>query len=165
MRWAGARYGVASISSYVASHLCPDSQPHTNLLPAPWACPVVSPPSPPPLPCQVTSSAKRKLQPGSTQVHQTPDGSFYDLQQNAAEMLGTHCGWEVPEVGGCVWVGGCVCGECVGALGGAASGLPQGRAVMCIRCTTRTQHCIMAILPPPTSPPPHTQTHWLNFAG
>lgn len=48
---------------------------------------------------KVTSSAKRKLKPGSTQVHQTPDGSFLDLQRNAQELLATHCGWEVPEVG------------------------------------------------------------------
>jgi hypothetical protein len=50
------------------------------------------------LPVQVTSSAKRKLKPGSTKVHQTPDGSFYDLQQNARDMLTTHCGMQVPEV-------------------------------------------------------------------
>ncbi|KAL4426976.1 hypothetical protein ABPG77_009537 [Micractinium sp. CCAP 211/92] len=48
---------------------------------------------------KVTSSAKRKLKPGSTQVHQTPDGSFLDLQRNAAELLGSHCGMAVPEVG------------------------------------------------------------------
>ncbi len=29
---------------------------------------------------QVTSSAKRKLKPGSTRISQTPNGSFYDLQ-------------------------------------------------------------------------------------
>ena len=52
---------------------------------------------------QVTSSAKRKLKAGSTQVHQTPDGSFYDLQHNARDMLTTHCGMQVPEVRpGCV---------------------------------------------------------------
>lgn len=47
--------------------------------------------------CQVTSSAKRKLKPGSAKVHQTPDGSFYDLQLNAAELL-QRCGFDVPEV-------------------------------------------------------------------
>lgn len=59
------------------------------------------PPTPTPTtpPAQVTSSAKRKLKPGSTQVHQTPDGSFLDLQRNAAELLGSHCGMAVPEVG------------------------------------------------------------------
>lgn len=47
---------------------------------------------------KVTSSAKRQLQPGSTKVHQTPDGSFYDLQQNARDLL-HRCGFAVPEVG------------------------------------------------------------------
>ncbi|KAL4457941.1 hypothetical protein ABPG75_012806 [Micractinium tetrahymenae] len=48
---------------------------------------------------KVTSSAKRKLKPGSTRVHQTPDGSFLDLQRNAADMLASHCGMQVPQVG------------------------------------------------------------------
>lgn len=66
-------------------------------------CTSKPPPSTLPTPTpgvQVTSSAKRKLKPGSTHVHQTPDGSFLDLQRNAAELLGTHCGMAVPEVGG-----------------------------------------------------------------
>ncbi len=46
---------------------------------------------------QVTSSAKRKLKPGSDQVHQTPDGSFLDLQRNARELL-CRCGFDAPEV-------------------------------------------------------------------
>ncbi|EFN58749.1 hypothetical protein CHLNCDRAFT_140453 [Chlorella variabilis] len=47
---------------------------------------------------KVTSSAKRKLKPGSTRLHQTPDGSFYDLQRNAADLLANHCGWAVGSV-------------------------------------------------------------------
>ncbi len=31
-------------------------------------------------------------------MSQTPDGSFYDLMTNAAELL-TRCGMDVPEVG------------------------------------------------------------------
>uniref|UniRef100_A0A1D2AAQ5 UGP3-like C-terminal hexapeptide repeats domain-containing protein n=1 Tax=Auxenochlorella protothecoides TaxID=3075 RepID=A0A1D2AAQ5_AUXPR len=47
---------------------------------------------------KVTSSAKRAAAPGSTAIHQTPVGSFYDLQLNAAELLG-RCGFDVPQVG------------------------------------------------------------------
>jgi hypothetical protein len=47
---------------------------------------------------KVTSSAKRKREPGSLKIHQTPDGSFYDLQQNARNML-LLCGMHVPEIG------------------------------------------------------------------
>lgn len=47
---------------------------------------------------KVTSSAKRKRAPGSTSIHQTPDGSFLDLQRNAAEML-ARCGVDLPLVG------------------------------------------------------------------
>lgn len=47
---------------------------------------------------KVTSSAKRKRSPGSLKIHQTPDGSFYDLQQNAKAML-EGCGMSVPDVG------------------------------------------------------------------
>ena len=47
---------------------------------------------------KVTSSAKRKRKPGSLKIHQTPDGSFYDLQQNARNML-LLCGMQVPEIG------------------------------------------------------------------
>ena len=47
---------------------------------------------------KVTSSAKRKRKPGSLKIHQTPDGSFYDLQQNAKEMMEL-CGMDMPEVG------------------------------------------------------------------
>lgn len=47
---------------------------------------------------KVTSSAKRKRTPGSLKIHQTPDGSFYDLQQNAKAML-EGCGMQVPDVG------------------------------------------------------------------
>lgn len=47
---------------------------------------------------KVTSSAKRKRKPGSIKIHQTPDGSFYDLQQNAKEML-EQCGMKMPDVG------------------------------------------------------------------
>ena len=39
----------------------------------------------------VTSSAKRRRAPGSTSVAQTPDGSFLDLQRNAADLL-ARCG-------------------------------------------------------------------------
>ncbi|KAK9801940.1 hypothetical protein WJX73_008251 [Symbiochloris irregularis] len=48
---------------------------------------------------KVTSSAKRRRVPGSTHLAQTPDGSFLDLQRNAADLL-QRCGFRcVPEVG------------------------------------------------------------------
>lgn len=47
---------------------------------------------------KVTSSAKRRREPGSTRIAQTPDGSFLDLQNNAAELLAL-CGVEAPGVG------------------------------------------------------------------
>ena len=47
---------------------------------------------------KVTSSAKRAWAPGSSAVQQTPQGSFYDLQCNAAELLGEYCGVRVPEI-------------------------------------------------------------------
>lgn len=47
---------------------------------------------------KVTSSAKRKRKPGSLEIHQTPDGSFYDLLQNAKEMM-ERCGMQMPDVG------------------------------------------------------------------
>eukprot|EP00192_Tetraselmis_astigmatica_P009689 CAMPEP_0117698622 /NCGR_PEP_ID=MMETSP0804-20121206/29852_1 /TAXON_ID=1074897 /ORGANISM="Tetraselmis astigmatica, Strain CCMP880" /LENGTH=885 /DNA_ID=CAMNT_0005512935 /DNA_START=195 /DNA_END=2852 /DNA_ORIENTATION=+ len=48
---------------------------------------------------RTTSSAKRKLKPGSTHIHQTPDGSFLDLQRNGRDVL-SMCGMEVPKLGG-----------------------------------------------------------------
>ncbi len=45
---------------------------------------------------KVTSSAKRRREPGSTRVAQTPDGSFLDLMRNAAELL-ARCGMAAPE--------------------------------------------------------------------
>ncbi|GLI61415.1 hypothetical protein VaNZ11_003610 [Volvox africanus] len=48
---------------------------------------------------KVTSSAKKRRQPGSARIAQTPDGSFYDLQRNAWQIL-QRCGLEeVPEPG------------------------------------------------------------------
>jgi len=47
---------------------------------------------------RTTSSAKRKRKPGSDHIHQTPDGSFYDLQGNARDLL-VMCGMKVPELG------------------------------------------------------------------
>jgi len=47
---------------------------------------------------KVTSSAKRKRTPGSTKIHQTPDGSLLDLQHNAADML-AKCGMTTPSLG------------------------------------------------------------------
>ncbi|KAJ9518576.1 hypothetical protein QJQ45_018602 [Haematococcus lacustris] len=48
---------------------------------------------------KVTSSAKKRRQPGSTRISQTPDGSFYDLQRNAWHLL-QQCGVaQVPELG------------------------------------------------------------------
>ena len=47
---------------------------------------------------RVTSSAKRRREPGSLKVHQTPDGSFLDLMRNAHDLL-QRCGWDVPQVG------------------------------------------------------------------
>jgi len=47
---------------------------------------------------RTTSSAKRKANPGATHIHQTPDGSFYDLQRNARDVL-TMSGMEVAELG------------------------------------------------------------------
>jgi len=64
----------------------------------------------------VTSSAKKRREPGSTRIHQTPDGSFYDLMRNGWQVL-QRCGMRyVPEVrflwgggyggrGGWGWVG------------------------------------------------------------
>ena len=46
---------------------------------------------------RVTSSAKRKRQPGSLKIHQTPDGSFLDLMRNARDML-LRCSFDVPQV-------------------------------------------------------------------
>lgn len=47
---------------------------------------------------RVTSSAKRKLKPGSTSLSQTPDGSFRDLMLNAHDLL-RRCGFfHLPEV-------------------------------------------------------------------
>jgi hypothetical protein len=50
---------------------------------------------------RVTSSAKRKRQPGSLKIHQTPDGSFFDLMRNARDML-LRCGFDVPQVSACI---------------------------------------------------------------
>ncbi|GLC45555.1 hypothetical protein PLESTB_001205700 [Pleodorina starrii] len=48
---------------------------------------------------KVTSSAKKRRQPGSPRIAQTPDGSFYDLQRNAWQLL-QRCGLaDVPEPG------------------------------------------------------------------
>lgn len=35
---------------------------------------------------KVTSSAKKRREPGSARIAQTPDGSFYDLQRNAWQV-------------------------------------------------------------------------------
>ena len=46
----------------------------------------------------ITSSAKKRREPGSTRIHQTPDGSFYDLMRNGWQVL-QRCGMRyVPEV-------------------------------------------------------------------
>lgn len=48
---------------------------------------------------KVTSSAKKRREPGSTRINQTPDGSFFDLQRNAWHLL-QRCGMQdLPEVG------------------------------------------------------------------
>ena len=47
---------------------------------------------------KVTSSAKRQRAPGSKKIHQTPDGSFYDLMCNAKDML-EKCKMDMPSVG------------------------------------------------------------------
>ena len=47
---------------------------------------------------KVTSSAKRQRSPNSTKIHQTPDGSLYDLLRNAADMM-TGAGMAMPELG------------------------------------------------------------------
>ncbi len=48
---------------------------------------------------KVTSSAKKQRTPGSTRIAQTPDGSFYDLQRNAWQLL-QRCGFSsIPEPG------------------------------------------------------------------
>lgn len=44
---------------------------------------------------KVTSSAKRRRTPGSLKIAQTPEGSFLDLQRNAAELLAA-CGISAP---------------------------------------------------------------------
>ena len=47
---------------------------------------------------KVTSSAKKRREPGSNRIHQTPDGSFYDLMRNGWQVL-QRCGMRyVPEV-------------------------------------------------------------------
>lgn len=46
---------------------------------------------------KVTSSAKRQREHGSTQLAQTPDGSFLDYLQNALEAL-QQGGWSVPRI-------------------------------------------------------------------
>lgn len=46
---------------------------------------------------RVTSSAKRKRQPGSLKIHQTPDGSFLDLMRNGRDVL-LRCCFDVPQV-------------------------------------------------------------------
>ncbi|KAF6262593.1 nucleotide-diphospho-sugar transferase [Scenedesmus sp. NREL 46B-D3] len=49
---------------------------------------------------KVTSSAKKKRDPRSSHIHQTPEGAFYDLQRNAWQVL-QRCGMRhVPPVGG-----------------------------------------------------------------
>lgn len=48
---------------------------------------------------KVTSSAKKKREPGSTKISQTPDGSFYDLQRNAWHLLQQCRVQHVPELG------------------------------------------------------------------
>ncbi|WIA22182.1 hypothetical protein OEZ85_004516 [Tetradesmus obliquus] len=48
---------------------------------------------------KVTSSAKKKRDPRSSHIHQTPEGAFYDLQRNAWQVL-QRCGMRhVPPVG------------------------------------------------------------------
>eukprot|EP00798_Chlamydomonas_sp_ICE-L_P025555 gene25555-11203_t len=48
---------------------------------------------------KVTSSAKKKREPGVTKIAQTPDGSFYDLQRNALSVL-DQCGMSpLPDLG------------------------------------------------------------------
>eukprot|EP00879_Flechtneria_rotunda_P005108 GHRR01005389.1.p1 GENE.GHRR01005389.1~~GHRR01005389.1.p1 ORF type:complete len:883 (+),score=260.17 GHRR01005389.1:598-3246(+) len=48
---------------------------------------------------KVTSSAKKKRDPRSPHIHQTPEGAFYDLQRNAWQVL-QRCGMrDVPAVG------------------------------------------------------------------
>ncbi len=64
-----------------------DRSPHKP--PPPTACPPKQ---------KVTSSAKKRREPGSTRIHQTPDGSFYDLMRNGWQVL-QRCGMRyVPEV-------------------------------------------------------------------
>lgn len=47
----------------------------------------------------MTSSAKKRREPGSSKISQTPDGSFYDLQRNAWHLL-QQCGMGMlPELG------------------------------------------------------------------
>lgn len=47
---------------------------------------------------KVTSSAKKRRQAGSTRIHQTPDGSFYDLMRNGWHLL-QRCGMKyLPEM-------------------------------------------------------------------
>jgi len=57
---------------------------------------------------KVTSSAKKRFEPKTTSsylskgqpvISQTPEGSFYDLMQNAHELLTDRCGMNVPPVG------------------------------------------------------------------
>ena len=72
---------------------------------------------------KVTSSAKRQRKPGSTHIHQTPDGSFYDLQRNAADLLAL-CGIHAPEVRVAVVVWGRGARHAGGQAGGAQAPTP-----------------------------------------
>ena len=73
---------------------------------------------------QVTSSAKRRRQPGSTTLAQTPDGSFRDLMQNAADLL-QQCGFShVPAVRvSMLTARACSDHLCWSSMPGACSGL------------------------------------------
>lgn len=46
---------------------------------------------------KVTSSAKRRRNPGDLSLHQTPDGSFLDLNRNSSELLAS-CGVNIPRM-------------------------------------------------------------------
>jgi len=66
---------------------------------------------------QVTSSAKKKRSVGSSHIHQTPEGAFFDLQRNAWQVGGATVCWTRSFSHFCPV---CVCG---GGGGGGGAGL------------------------------------------
>lgn len=99
--WCGGVCGVGGSLFHNHAHVCVSTtiiiRTTIIIMHPPHPPPPPHPPQPSSPPHQVTSSAKRKRDPGSLKIAQTPDGSFLDLQRNAAELLSL-CGVHVPEM-------------------------------------------------------------------